>query len=60
MHWDDIMRLTGSIWDTFEVNDNDFKVRVSALLQAFSRHSKLQGCRQEVDSKLDLTDQSII
>lgn len=35
MRWDDIMRLTGSIWDTFEVNDNDFKVRVSALLQTF-------------------------
>lgn len=52
MRWDDIMRLTGSIWDTFEVNDNDFKVRVSALLQTFSRHSELQGCRQGVDSKL--------
>jgi len=58
--WDNIVRLAGSIWDTFEVNDNDFKVRLSALLQTFSRHSKLQGCRQEVDSKLDLTDQSII
>lgn len=60
MCWNNIVRLAGSIWDTFEVNDNDFKVRLSALLQTFSRHSKLQGCRQEVDSKLDLTDQSII
>lgn len=60
MCYDNIVRLTGSIWDTFEVNDDYFKLRQSALLQIFSRFHKLQGCRHEVSTKLNLTDQGII